>query len=373
VAYTYREADKHVLMLDAKRVGAFHYADPSHWSARGEHVAMRAGNRLNPKKETWWAYLDGVKVAEEDWIGIVDISPDGSQVCYWSNPGCSIAGDGTYQGGKWFFHVGKQRGKLWPDGLGLIASAFSDDGKRVAAVATGDAGLLKVVIVDKSGEKDAPGVKRGTFLHIDPPVFSPDGRVLYGVKEAPMDGGAVPKDTYVVWGDEIFGKEFEAAGDPVLSSDGKHIAYKIRRDRRYSIAIDRNPLTGAFVAVGRPVFAPGGKKVAWPINVGGEVDDYFGCLRHGETGVKGGQWSVRVGDRMEPGAYDAVKNLTFAPDGETVAYAGKKGTEWFILCGDKRAGPFDDVDRPTFSPNGKQIAFGARIKAELWWKVWTIP
>jgi hypothetical protein len=76
---------------------------------------------------------------------------------------------------------------------------------------------------------------------------------------------------------------------------------------------------------------------------------------------------------MEPGAYDAVKNLTFAPDGETVAYAGKKGTEWFILCGDKRAGPFDDVDRPTFSPNGKQIAFGARIKAELWWKVWTIP
>jgi WD40 repeat protein len=368
VVFAYREADKHVVFVGTDKVGGFHYFDSPTWSANGEHVALRLGNRIEPKKEKWFAYLDTKKIAEEDWIGLVTPSPDGSEAAYWINPGSKLDSEGIYTGGKWYFVAGKFRGREWSEGFGLTPNAYSRDGSKVATSCVRE-GLSRVLVVEKKTEKLVMNDKFGPYMSVDSLAFAPDGKLVYGAETSPDKSSR----WYVFWGDDVYGKENWGSGSPVISPTGAKIAYKGVKDGKTRVFVDHAPLARDGDAVSTPVFSADGKRVAYAINRGGTLPPEQAVVQWSEWMVTGGKWHLMVDNEGASPGFDEIRHPTFSADGKLTAFAAREGQQWRIVFGDKKSDPFDEVGPPVFSPDGKKLAFGARAGSVFWWKVWVLP
>jgi hypothetical protein len=186
------------------------------------------------------------------------------------------------------------------------------------------------------------------------------------------------------------GEEFERVGPPVLSRDGRRVAYRAHRGDRCFVVVDgeRGP---DCELMGDPAMSADGKVVAygarragrWELVVGGsrtpiEHQPQFVFLS--PDGRSAGYWHfespgggasrVRVVVNGESGgAFTLVGSPVFSPDGKRVAYAADEGGRQYIVVGDRRVEVFGRESDPVFSRDGLKVGYGTRIGLEIWWKV----
>ncbi|MFN0205366.1 MAG: hypothetical protein ACKVS6_03530 [Planctomycetota bacterium] len=361
VAYVIKEGNKLVPVIDDKKGKSYHYVDPPVWAAAADHVAWRVGNRLaDNEHERWWVFLDDKKIAEDDWIGSIGLSPDGKQAAYWLNPGARIDKEGVYQGGKWIFAFGNKKSSEFSQGFGLEAPVWSPDGKQVVTF-TQKANNASLMINDKVIE-----TKGAAFFMLDSFVFSRDGKRL--AYTAHQGGAGGKMRCHVQVGEEKYGLKFDDAGSPIISPDGKKIAYRVLTGDKLQIAIDQTVASKQYDVLGAAVFSPDNKKLVFAANKGGTVHSSMAVTSYAVHNSKGGKWFMVAGDQ-EKEEFDMVDDPVFSNDGKSLAYRAKSNGKWHVIVNDKKSEAFDDVDAPVFSSDGKKVAFGARIDREFWWKV----
>ncbi len=186
------------------------------------------------------------------------------------------------------------------------------------------------------------------------------------------------------------GEEFDRVGPPVLSRDGKHVAYRAHRGDRCFVVVDgeRGP---DFELMSDPAISADGRVVAygarqagrWCLVVGDARTpiDHQPCLVFvGPDGRSagycrfespgGGASRVRVVvDGKSSEGFSIVGLPVFSPDGRTVAYAGDQGGRQYVVVGDRKIEVSGRESDPVFSRDGRKVGYGARIGREIWWKV----
>lgn len=243
-----------------------------------------------------------------------------------------------------------------PEGAHAVGFAFSRNGRTVAYRTWID-GDDVVFTNDKRSE---------LFDDADDPVVSPDGRVVaYFARR---------KDRAFVVAANRKGEDFDSVGDfhmmarrrPVLSPDGKRVAYQAMKGGEAYIVVD-GLKSGPYFDVDDPTFSPNSVVVGYAANLGGTR----------KTGrVEGGKWFIVVGDRKGP-EFDAVPLLSdmiatqspvFSPDGSRVAYAAKKGRLWHPVV-DGKVGEGCELIWPVFfSSDGKRVVHVEK-HGDKWWLV----
>lgn len=381
VAYAAWRDGKSVAMVDDKELGTFHYLHQPVMDPAREHYAFRAGDRVNPTTEKWWALVDGKKSRTFAWIGAVALGAEGAPL-YWEQPGAKVQKDGAYNNSSMLFHFGRRKGKKFESAMSLIEPVVSADGKTALTVALRGRQWFAITATSKR-----ESVGRQGFAAIENAALSPDGkRVALCIVEggmpvppgAPLPPGATRGSYLVAVDGETYGGMADAAGAPVFAQKGKRFAFKYVVGRRMNIAFDDDkqlPVT-KFDFVGTPVFDPEGKEVAFMTCNGGSIDDYARLMYWGDDAIKGGTYSLQVRKhkgQAEPvvEGVDGIQHPTYGADGK-LAYTQLAKGRWYVMVGDRRSEGFDQVGPPVFSADGKQIAFGARQGRELWWRILAI-
>ena len=209
-------------------------------SADGGAVACRL---THTKTNRGCVAVNGRKGAEFDAVGPPALSGGGKVVAYRAR-----------EGDRWFVVVGNERGPAY----GFVSDpALSADGS-VAAYAAERGGQWVLVVGGRETAVDRQ--PSSVFL-------SEDGRsVGYWCFERERDGSSRMQ---VVAGGKR-GEAFALVGRPVLSPDGRTVAYAADDgDRLYVVVGDRK-----FEVVGRasdPVFSPDGKQVGYGARIGREI------------------------------------------------------------------------------------------------------
>ena len=179
-------------------------------------------------------------------------------------------------------------------------------------------------------------------------------------------------------------------GPPVLSRDGKHVAFRAQMGERSFVVVDgrRGP---PYEFMSDPALSADGRVAAYGVKEAGQwwllAGDRRTPLDHQPSYVflSADGWSVgyvhdagggkvRVvvdGKPHEP--FNLVGLPVFSPDGRTVAYAAGDGVKDYVVVGDHKWEVACRVGDPVFSPDGRRVGYGARVGKELWWKVLDLP
>jgi hypothetical protein len=186
------------------------------------------------------------------------------------------------------------------------------------------------------------------------------------------------------------GEEFDRVGPPVLSGDGKHVAYRAHLGGRCFVVVDGDPGPD-FEFMCDPAISADGKVVAYGAKQAGQWTLFVGSARtpiprqpsfvflspdgrsvgYGLPDSQGGGASrVRVVVNGKPGdAFSIVGVPVFSPDGKTLAYSADDGFRRCIVIGDRSVDVPGREGDPVFSPDGRKVGYGARIGRDIWWKV----
>jgi hypothetical protein len=210
-----------------------------------------------------------------------------------------------------------------------------------------DASTIACRLTFRAGGKDCIALngKRGEeFERVGAPVLSRDGRrVAYRA----LDGG---KSLLVVGSERGPGVEFMS--DPALSADGRVTAVAVRRDGQWRIRTDGReiPLEGQPTAL---FLSPDGRSVGWIESSGSNGDSKVRVVVEGKPG--------------EP--FTMIGRPLLGPDGRQVTYAADIGDKQYVVIGDEKIEVSGRLGDPVFSPDGTKVGYGAMIGRELWWKV----
>ena len=227
-----------------------------------------------------------------------------------------------------------------PDWLVSWPPVWSADGSAMACRLTSRAIQKECVAVDgRRGEE---------FDRVGMPALSRDGkRVAYRAHQG--------ERSFVVVGLRR-GPEVELMTDPAISADGRVVAYAARLDGRWRILVDGREI--AVEAQPSHVFlSDDGRSVGWQAGTG---SDGAAKVRVVVNGIAGAPFTL-------------VGRPVFSPDGRRVAYAADDGTKQYIVIDDAKVEVSGRLSDPAFSPDGKQVGYGARAGRELWWKVLDVP
>ncbi|MDF1800622.1 MAG: hypothetical protein P1V81_15705 [Planctomycetota bacterium] len=364
---------------------AFDYIDPPVF--HGNEGAFRVGNREGKDREVWWVWRGEASIKQlgkgQDWIGAIALSPDDGEAVFWTQPGAKVMAGGAYDRSNQVFQSPWKKGKQWSDASSLTAPLFDPDGKRIYTAAMKGSEWF-VLTIDKKGEHRA---KQG-FGMLQDMVLQPDGDGLALVvpdtsprrggssgPSAPPGFGSGGMKSVVQVGKETFGADFDSAGAPAYSADGKHLAYKVKRKGQFGILVDAGDEPVAWHDfVTTPVFGPKGKQLAYAANQGTEVQPWFDMKlsmdRADRTGTEQVVIQDRKGKQVETGEhFQRIEGLTWSPDGELLAFAAQGEEGWRVHAGDKVSDAYDHIGELHFSKDGKRLAFGARTEREFWWRV----
>ena len=290
--------------------------------------------------------------------GVV-FSPNGRRIAYWA--------EGEHYG-KSVLVVDDVDGIEFDapiEGLGHQA-VFSPDSRHIAY--TGRRGMKQVAVVDGVEVTECDGIVVGTL------VFSPDGQhIAYAAR--------IGKNKARIVLEGAGGKEYDAiVRDSVaFSPDGGHIGYVASRggklvvvvDAAEGAAYDRIPDGQVRTTIGflnswfeahpdsvAPVLSPDGKRVAYS--------------------ARRGKATLVVVDGVESGGYDETVSQTpvFSPDGRHTAWAALVGGKYriFVDGSEIKDRAFDDIyctnegtlvfDSPTHFRALASVALAGRKKNE---------
>ena len=215
-----------------------------------------------------------------------------------------------------------------PDWAVSWPPAFSEDGSRVAVRLT-------------SASKECVGVdgRRGEeFDQVGTPVLSRDGtRVAYRAHQ----GGRC----FAVLGNQR-GPACELMTDPAISADGRTVAYGAKRDRWRLVVGERE--IALDVAPARVFLSDDGRAVGY---------------------VEGSQARVVVPGRAPGELFSLVGRPVFSPDGRNVAYAADVGETPYVVVGGRKFPAPGRASDPVFSADGRKVGYGTRVGREIGWKV----
>lgn len=363
----------------------------------GEDVVFRAGDTKSKKKEKWILYRgpnQKKKSKSFDWIGAPAISPDGSRVIVWNQPGATLAADGSYQQkGMVLFGGWKKKPKRWDDATALTTPIFSSDGSVVFTAGLRN-GTWSVIAVSKKGEEEliknlfgvrdiavAPGTDdlavtasaytstrdvRGN--RVDPKSKLPDG--AFGSREN------FRLEVQLHHGGKVIGRDFDAAWDAAFSANGKKVAYKVMKEGMMGVAADdQSGAKPTWDFVTRPALSHDGDKVAFVANTGATLSMALRTSRWADQRERGGEDQLHVFDMKAQADIESVgepaeriEHVTFGPDENQLAYAARTQDGWRVHCGAFKSETYDEIGPLHFDKKGTVIGFGARSGRELLWR-----
>jgi hypothetical protein len=183
------------------------------------------------------------------------------------------------------------------------------------------------------------------FDQVGAPVLSRDGtRVAYRAQ--------LGNRCFAVLGTQR-GPDVEFMTDPALSADGTVLAYAARRNGRWFLRVGERE-TALDVAPAFVFLSEDGKDVGYG---------------HAESAEGRSRTRVVVAGRT-PGAYfDLVGRPVFSPDGRSIAYAADLGEARDVVIDDRRVPVDGRASDPVFSPDGTKVGCGVRVGREIRWKV----
>ena len=360
---------------------AFDYLDGPVFGAG--QVAFRAGLRKGKDRESWWIWSGEPTIKKlgkaQDWIGAVALSPVDGEAAYWTQPGARVVADGSYNRGSQVFRSPWKKGKKWGDATSLTPPTFAADGRTIHTAGMKGSEWF-VLTIDKKAERRG---KQGYQMIYDL-VPQPAGDELAVVAQRPWQPGAVTAmpgsapagmQSVVQVGDHAHGEGFDGAGCPTWSPDGEQLALKVRRGGRYGVVLaDEDEPAAWHDFVTRPVFAPGGERLAYVASEGAKVSSWFDLVLSMDRMAREGTDRVVVRDLVAGGAeedepFERVEGLTWSPDGLVLAFAAEDADGWRVHAGDVVSPAYDQVGELHFSEDGGRVSFGARSGRELWWRV----
>ncbi len=358
------------------------YLDGLRFSADGQHSCYRAGKRDGPETQTWYVFHDDEQGKPYSWVGMPTLRPDGKEVAYWAAEGVTHRGEREVgrstgltpalsppgrEGGDYFVVKGYKKGKEYQPGRSAPPPVYRADGKDLAYRGAVPKGWLILV-----GRKE-----HGPYLQATPPQWSPSGKHLTW-SGVPLSGQG-----RIYAGRKELAKGSPALGQPVVSSDGKHLAWPARRDDDLVVVVDEMVVSGPFGRIGRLTLAPKGTSVAFIATEGErstsissngdtdildamEVEDDFGFWRGG-----GGAWRLVINENQVGKEWDYLGQPVFSADGKRIAVEARKDEDWYMLLAEAaepeqdpwQSERFDAVGEPRFVKG--EVRFGARRGREL--------
>jgi hypothetical protein len=307
------------LVVDGKEFGPYEVVGFSAFSADGARVGslIRAGGQE-------FALIDGQEGPKHAQVGrdLLYFSPDGKRVLYQA-----------LKDGKTFLVIDGKEGKPY-DGVSVGPAPFSPDGSRVAYV--GREGEKRRVVVDAEEHRLYDAISRFS------PVWSADGkRIGYSAKDGRQ------------WCVVLDGKEEKKYGaiidrTLVFSPDGR-VAYGVAQGFQFHLVVDgkeQGPYDFVFEDTVR--FSPDGKRIAC---VAGKLNE---GRRRGMMQPRDYTDHVLVVDGKPGKSWMQVsKNFpVFSADGRHVLALATKGDgKWTVLL-DEEEKAYGDVQDAGFAGNG---------------------
>jgi len=164
---------------------------------------------------------------------------------------------------------------------------------------------------------------------------------------------------------------------PVFAPEGASLAYKVQQGERFAIGLDGAEVSPRYEFVFTPVFSADATKIAYVASSGATPDLRFGVGPQAENSVlhQGGERfvvleEVRQREPAQGPAWLEIRDLTFSPDGEHLAYAARSAEGWQVVLDHEAGALHDDVGRPRFDEQSNLLGYGSRDERELWWRIW---
>ena len=224
------------------------------------------------------------------------------------------------------------------DLVGVNSIAFSSDGSHVAYIAKEDGEFVvldgtKGPIYDGIGEGQMLlGGKSWIAMAPGPPLLSEDGKhVAYIARKG--------EKAFVVV-DGTKGREFDQVGSLALSPNGARVAY-VGRDGSSHVVILNGAEAGPYRWAGNVSFSPDSRRFSYAAR----SDSGLGVFVDGEP-----SWSDA----------DTATSVVFSKDGSRYGYMEGKGDRVNVVVGGKVAATCIDAGAIRFSPDGRHFAFAAR-------------
>ena len=374
VAFEIRRGQRSVAVVAGEEGPEFGRIGPIEFSPGGQHVAY-AG--IAPDG-TETLVVDGRAGPRYDHTSQVTYSPDGSRVAYVGS-----------RGGAYMVVVDGVESAPY---IGIGTIVFSPDSRGVGYPAwTGPQAAVAV----------ADGHVSAVYEDVGPVVFSPDSRrmayrALTGGKEvAVVDGEPGPAfDPHMEpRGSLSFRGGFlptgtahlaPAAGSIAFSGDSGHVAYVAHRGETAFVVVDGAEGPPFETIAGEPVLSHNGRHVAYVGTRGGQrVGDRWqggsqALVLDGQAGplypeitylqcspdlahtayIGGGQgrWAAVV-DQRELAAGKRWVRVVLSPDGGRAGYVLQREDGFVVVVDGVEAGPYEQVWGPVFSADGQHVAY----------------
>jgi Tol biopolymer transport system component len=296
-----------------------------------------------------------IDVQANDFMGGLDISPDGTQIAF-------IQGTAT-RGAAWVIAAplgGAPRRVLAP---GNNALHWSPDGKRIVFVRTGGPLGDALLVADADGQNEQIVAKREGGQHIHWPRWSADGRFIY-FNHGPQNFNFEPTQIFRVAAtggpvERVVGTARRAAY-PFLSADGRGLIYAANPDsvdlglwwRDLQTGHDTRLTTGVGEYT-HPALSKDGRQL-----VGTIIDSRQSLERIPLA------FDRPVAFEPLTNGYSGDIDPVWSPDGSRLVFSSSRTgnrTLWSAGSHMERPAPLTTGiamdERPAFSPDGRQIAF----------------
>ena len=140
------------------------------------------------------------------------------------------------------------------------------------------------------------------------------------------------------------GGEFGEVRSLEFSGDGQHLAFAARRDKSWLMVLDGKESAQAFEKISAPLFSRDGERLV-------------------HFGKRQGKWSVIMNGEPLGAAFDELEDAMFSPDGQRLAFVGRRGGKLIVTVDLKEGPPFDVIGGLSFSDDGRHVSYaGADIK-----------
>ena len=147
--------------------------------------------------------------------------------------------------------------------------------------------------------------------------------------------------------------------DPTFIENEKGFYAKMiyiqNNQRKAGILYNEKILMNNWYDVGKPVFNPQAKEIAFKVN------------DNPDAGIRPKNNYIALNGMKATDGHDWIKDeITFAPVGRDVVYAAEDNEKWAIYIGNKKiTSNYDNITAPVFRPISKSLVYGAKSN-NLW-------